>query len=123
MSMNWCVVRGWKIGGSGNNKLASPRSPFYSNFNRREAERLRQVPAAQLRADMAATYQKLSAILPTLTDDDLKKSFPSQWWNSQGHTTLRGLMREEASHIVIHAGDIRKWKERQKVRSKDEGKH
>lgn len=121
--MNWCVVRGWKIGGSGNNKLASPRSPFYSNFNRREAERLRQVPAAQLRADMAATYQKLSAILPTLTDDDLKKSFPSQWRNSQGHTTLRGLMREEASHIVIHAGDIRKWKERQKVRSKDEGKH
>lgn len=102
-------------------KLASPRSPSYSYFNRREAERLHRVSAVQLRADMAITFEKLSAILPSLSDEDLKKSFPSQWWNSKGHTTLRGLLREEASHIIIHAGDIRKWKERRNNGRKGKG--
>jgi hypothetical protein len=39
--------------------------------------------------------------------DDVKNSFPSQWWDSQDHPTLRGLIREDASHILVHAGDIR----------------
>jgi hypothetical protein len=96
-------------------RLASPRAPSYSYFNRREAERLRQVPAADLRADLDSAYCKLMELLPTLTDDDFKKSFPSQWWNSNGRTTLRGILREEANHISTHAEDIRKWRVREHV--------
>lgn len=96
-------------------RLASPRAPSYSYFNRREAQRLRQVPTAFLRADMDSAYRKLTELLPTLTDDDLKKSFPSQWWNSSGRTTLRGILREEADHLGIHAEDVSKWRKREHV--------
>jgi hypothetical protein len=96
-------------------RLASPRAPSYSYFNRREAERLRCVPLAQLRADMDAAYRDLMALLPALSDEDLRKVFPAQWWNSKYHTTLRGLLREEAEHLRIHAVDVRKWREREHV--------
>ncbi len=96
-------------------RLASPRAPSYSYFNRREAERLWHVPAADLRADLDAAYRKLMELLPTLTDDDLRQSFPSQWWNSNGRTTLRGILREEANHLGAHAEDVRKWRVREHV--------
>jgi hypothetical protein len=96
-------------------RLASPRAPSYSYFNRREAERLRHVPLAQLRVDLDSTYRDLIALLPALSDEDLRKVFPAQWWNSKYHTTLRGLLREEASHLRIHAGDIRKWRKGSRV--------
>ena len=95
-------------------RLASPRAPSYSYFNRREAARLKDVPRQQLCADLESDYRKLMELLPTLRDDDLKKVFPSQWSNSKYSTTLRGLLREEASHIAIHAGDVKKWREQRK---------
>ncbi len=92
-------------------RLASPRAPSYSYFNRREAERLRRVPLAQLCANLDATYRDLMAVLPALSDEDLQKVFPAQWWNSKYHTTLRAILREEAEHLGIHAGDVKKWRE------------
>jgi hypothetical protein len=96
-------------------RLASPRAPSYSYFNRREAERLRRVPLAQLRADLDATYRELMALLSTLTDDELKKSFSPLWWNSNYHPTLRAIMRENAEHLRIHATDVKNWREREHV--------
>ena len=95
-------------------RLASPRAPSYSYFNRREAARLKDVSRQQLCADLESDYRKLMELLPTLTDDDLKQVFPSQWSNSKYRTTLRGLLREEANHIGIHAGDVKKWREQKK---------
>ncbi len=91
-------------------KLASPCAPSYGYFNRREAERLRPVPPAQLLAEMNDAFAELSALLPSLTPEDLRRIFPSQWSSSKGHNTLRGLLSEEARHISAHAGDIRKWR-------------
>ena len=99
-------------------RLASPHTPSYSYFNRREAARLRSIPLVQLRADLNATYHALRALLPTLTDDDLKKQFPAQWTNSKYKTTLSYLVRETAEHMEIHAAEVRAWREREQV-----GKH
>jgi hypothetical protein len=44
-------------------RLASPRAPSYSYFNRREAERLRGVPLARLRADIDAAHRELRALV------------------------------------------------------------
>jgi hypothetical protein len=96
-------------------RLASPRAPSYSYFNRREAERLRGVPVVRLRADMAAAHRKLMELLPMLTGEDLRKVFPAQWRNSRYHTTLRTMLRENAEHMVIHAVDIASWRKRQYV--------
>lgn len=92
-------------------RLYSPRAPSYSFFNRREAERLKTVPLAQLRRDLDATYRELLALVPTLSDDDLKKQFPSQWSNSTYKTTLRYQLRENASHIKIHAREVKTWRQ------------
>lgn len=91
-------------------RLYSPRAPSYSFFNRREAERLKSVPLAQLRYDLKATYRELLALVPTLSDDDLKKQFPAQWSNSTYKTTLRYQLRENASHIQIHAAEVKAWR-------------
>ena len=96
-------------------RLASPRAPSYSYFNRREAARLKRVPLAQLRADMGAAYRDLIVLLPTLSDEDLRKVFPAQWRNSKYHTTLRALLREEAEHLRIHAADVKNWRGREHV--------
>ena len=88
-------------------RLASPRAPSYAYFNRREAERMRDVPLAQLRADMDVTYRELIALIPTLSADDLKKQFPAQWTNSKYKTTLRYQLREEASHLRNHAREVK----------------
>ena len=88
-------------------RLASPRAPSYSYFNRREAERLRAVPLAQLRADMDAAYRELRARVPTLTAADLKKQFPAQWTNSTYQTTLRYQLRTMAEHMQIHANEVK----------------
>ncbi len=96
-------------------RLASPRAPSYSYFNRREAERLRGMPLAQLRADMDTAYRDLIALGPALSDEDLRKVFPAQWWNSKYHTTLRAILRENAEHLSIHAADVRKWRKREHV--------
>ncbi|MCL4395548.1 MAG: maleylpyruvate isomerase N-terminal domain-containing protein, partial [Chloroflexi bacterium] len=93
-------------------RLASPRAPPYSYFNRREAQRLRNTPPAQLCARLEAAYRGLAALVPALTDQDLRQVFPSQWSNSKYHTTLRALLREEAEHMRIHAADIVQWRER-----------
>lgn len=91
-------------------RLYSPRAPSYSFFNRREQERLKSVPLAQLRRDLKTTYRELLALVPTLSDDDLKKQFPSQWSNSTYQTTLRYQLRENASHIKIHAREVKAWR-------------
>ena len=91
-------------------RLASPRAPSYAYFNRREAERLRAVPLAQLRANLDATHRELIALIPTLSNDDLKKQFPAQWTNSKYKTTLRYQLRENATHIQIHAREVKAWK-------------
>jgi hypothetical protein len=96
-------------------RLASPRAPSYSYFNRREAERLRSVPLDRLRADLDATHAKLMEFLPTLTGEDLRKEFPAQWRKSTYHTTLRTLLRENAEHMTIHAVDIENWRKREHV--------
>jgi hypothetical protein len=96
-------------------RLASPRAPSYSYFNRRQAARLRGLPLAQLCADLDTTYRTLLVLLTTLTDDDLKKQFPAQWTNSIHKTTLRYLLRETAEHMEIHAADVRAWIEREHV--------
>jgi hypothetical protein len=96
-------------------RLASPRAPSYSYFNRREAAHLSHVPLAQLRADLDATYRELHALLATLADDDLKKQFPAQWTNSIYKTTLRYLLRETTEHMEIHAADVHAWRKRERV--------
>lgn len=93
-------------------RLASPRAPSYAYFNRREAERMRDVPLAQLRADLDATYRELIALIPTLSADDLKKQFPAQWTNSKYKTTLRYLLRGEAGHLRNHASEVKLWRKR-----------
>jgi hypothetical protein len=98
-------------------RLASPRAPSYAYFNRREAERLRAVPLAQLRANLGATYRELVALIPTLSADDLKKEFPAQWTNSHYKTTLRYQLRENASHLAIHAREVKAWRTRITFRS------
>ena len=70
------------------------------------------MPLAQLRAGMDAAYRDLIQLLPTLSDEDLRQVFPAQWWNSKYHTTLRALIREEAEHLRIHAGDVAFWRNR-----------
>jgi hypothetical protein len=102
-------------------RLASPRAPSYSYFNRREALRLRSTPVARLRGRLDSAYSSLAALIPTLTDQDLRRVFPSQWSNSKYHTTLRALLREETEHMRIHAADIVKWRERLE-RGKNAGK-
>ena len=91
-------------------RLASPRAPSYSHFNRREAERLCAVPLAQLRRDMDAAYRDLRALMPTLTAEDLKKQFPAQWTNSKYKTTLRYQLRSMAEHLQIHAREVIEWR-------------
>lgn len=91
-------------------RLASPHVPSYAFFNRREAERLRSVSLAQLRADFDATYRELMMLVPMLSPDDLKKQFPAQWTNSKYHTTLRYQLRENAKHMQIHADDVKAWR-------------
>lgn len=93
-------------------RLASPRAPSYAYFNRREAERLRRIPLAQLRADLDATYRELIALVPTLSAEDLKKQFPAQWTNSKYKTTLRYQLRENAEHLRIHASEVKEWRKR-----------
>jgi hypothetical protein len=92
-------------------RLASPRAPSYAYFNRREAERLRDVPLAQLCANLDTTHHELVALIPTLSNDDLKKQFPAQWTNSKYKTTLRYQLRENATHIQIHAREVKAWRE------------
>ena len=96
-------------------RLYAPHAPSYSFFNRREAERLKKVPLAQLRRDLKATYRELLALVPTLSDDDLKKQFPAPWSNSTYKTTLRHQLRENASHIQIHAREVQVWRKRERV--------
>jgi hypothetical protein len=93
-------------------RLASPRAPSYAFFNRREAERLRAVSLAQLRADLDAECRELLALIPALSADDLKKEFPAQWTNSKYKTTLRYQLRETASHLEIHAREVSAWRKR-----------
>lgn len=93
-------------------RLASPRAPSYAFFNRREAERLRAVSLAELRADLDAEYRELLALIPTLSTDDLKKEFPAQWTNSKYKTTLRYQLRETANHLAIHAREVKAWRAR-----------
>ncbi|MBI5653168.1 MAG: DinB family protein [Chloroflexi bacterium] len=99
-------------------RLASPRAPSYAYFNRREAERLRDVPLAQLRANLDATHRELIALIPTLRDDDLKKEFPAQWTNSKYKTTLRYQLRENTAHLRIHAREVSAWRKREKIKRK-----
>lgn len=96
-------------------RLASPRAPSYSFFNRREAERLRGVALERLLADIDATYRELMTLIPTLTADDLKKRFPSQWSNSKYKTTLRNQLRETAGHMQNHADEVSEWRKREHV--------
>ena len=91
-------------------RLASPHAPSYSYFNRRECERLRAVPLAQLRAQMDAAYHELGALIPMLSADDLKKQFPAQWTASTYRTTLRYQLRSMADHMQIHANEVRAWR-------------
>jgi uncharacterized damage-inducible protein DinB len=93
-------------------KLASPRAPSYSYFNRREAARLKTVPLGELQTRFDASYRRLRDLLPALDDADLRQTFPSQWWNSTGNVTLGGILREEANHIRAHAADVKKWRDR-----------
>jgi hypothetical protein len=96
-------------------RLASPRAPSYSYYNRRETVRLRRVPLERLRADLDAAHGALMELLPRLSDEDLRKVFPAQWRNSNYHTTLRTMLRESAEHLTIHAADIKNWRKRQYV--------
>jgi hypothetical protein len=96
-------------------RLASPRAPSYSYYNRRETERLRRVSLDRLRADLDAAHAALCELLPTLTDEDLRQVFPAQWQKSNYHTTLRTMLRETAEHLTIHAVDIENWRRRQYV--------
>ena len=93
-------------------RLASPRAPSYSYFNRREAARRKNVPIVEVRAELESGYTELMKLLAELKDDDLKKEFPSQWWNSPGKVTLNGYLREEANHIQFHVDEVRKWREK-----------
>lgn len=97
------------------NRLASPRAPSYSYFNRRETERMSRVPLDRLREDLDATHHTLMELLPTLTDEDFRRVFPAQWEKSTYHTTLRTLLRENAEHMSIHALDIENWRRREHV--------
>ena len=96
-------------------RLASPRAASYAFFNRREAERLRVVSLAQLRAEMDAAHRELIVLVPTLSPDDLKKQFPAQWTNSKYKTTMRYQLRMMAEHMQIHAREVNKWREREHV--------
>ena len=96
-------------------RLYAPHAPSYSFFNRREAERLKKGPLAQLRRDLKATYRELLALVPTLSDDDLKKQFPAQWSNSTYKTTLRYQLRENAEHIRMHASEVKAWRKLERV--------
>ncbi len=91
-------------------RLASPHALSYAFFNRREAERLRNVSLDQLRADFEATYRELMALVPTLTPEDLRRQFPAQWTNSKYKTTLRYQLRENAKHMQSHANDVKVWR-------------
>lgn len=92
-------------------RLASPRAVSYAYFNRREAERLRSVPLAQLRVGLNSTFHELCALVPTLTAKDLSRQFPAQWTNSTYKTTLRYQLRSTADHMQMHAKQVKAWRE------------
>lgn len=96
-------------------RLASPHARSYSFFNQREAQRLKNVPLAKLRADLDAAYHELMRLAPTLSDDDLNKRFPAQWSNSTYTTTLRYQLRETATHLQIHANQVKEWRKREHI--------
>ncbi len=96
-------------------RLASPRSPSYSYFNRREAARLKRLPVAKLRADFRWSFRELVRLLAQLSDDDLNHKFKLPWWNSEYVQTFGSILREEATHISIHASEVSKWREKNRL--------
>ncbi len=96
-------------------RIASPRAPSYSYFNRREAARLRPVPLNQLRTDLTSYYRQLKLLILMLSNDDMKRSFPPMWWNSDHKPTFRYILRELAEHMQMHAADIQAWRKRNQI--------
>jgi uncharacterized damage-inducible protein DinB len=93
-------------------KIASMRAKNWYQFNKREVVRLKHASAAKLRKEFDEAYDDLVALLPELTDEDLKASFPSPWSRgSSKNVKLGTILRADVSrHIHEHARDVRKWR-------------
>lgn len=91
-------------------QLSSPRAPSYSYFNRREAARFKSIPLGEIRATLEVSRKELLEELASLNDEALRYKVKSAWIQSDYVTSLGSRLREEASHIEIHANDIRHWR-------------
>lgn len=92
--------------------LASMRARNWNQFNKREAEKLKEAPLARVRADFEAAYAELCRRLPTLSETDLKQSFPSPWSAKTTHRTrLTTVLRADVSnHFGEHARQVLAWR-------------
>ena len=98
-------------------KIASMRARNWYQFNKREAARLKQAPLSGLREELDSAYQELLVLLPRLSDEDLRVSFPSPWSpHSTQKVRLGTILRADVSrHMREHARDVVKWRERRDV--------
>jgi hypothetical protein len=65
-----------------------------------------------LRIDLANAQNRLIALVPLLTEEELDRKLPSQWKQLKGKTTMRHLLHETAEHMHEHAMDLRAWRKR-----------
>lgn len=91
-------------------QLSSARAPSYSYFNRREAARFKSISLGEIRAALGVSKKELLDELESLNDEALRRQVKSPWTQSNYVTSLGTRLREEASHIEIHANDIRQWR-------------
>lgn len=95
--------------------IASMRAKNWYQFNKREAVRLKHASTKKVLRDLDSAYTDLISLLPKLSDEDLKVSFPSPWSPASGRKVRLGtILRADVSrHLKEHAGDLRKWKVRE----------
>jgi uncharacterized protein (TIGR03083 family) len=76
--------------------------------NRREAERRRPWPVAQVGAELDTSYRELEAAIAGLTNEQLNAPLPAPWHN----TTLERLIAINSyEHDPEHIGQMIKWRE------------
>lgn len=91
-------------------RIASMRARNWYQFNKREVVRLKRMPLKRLFHDLDSGFDRLLAEMETLSDEDLKASFPSPWSPlSGGKVRLGTILRADVSrHLREHARDVRK---------------
>jgi hypothetical protein len=81
-------------------------------YNRRGAERRREWPLSQVRAELDASFRDLLSEVATLTDEQLNRPLPAPWQNA---TTLERLIAVNSyEHNPEHIEHIVRWRERER---------